>query len=193
MTGRTLAACTLFGTIILFAWQTLSNAALPWHQQTMHPFTDTTAAAVRSLRGQAPTNGMYVNSHGAVVMMSATADYVDQTTLLPKMMGRQAAIDLFVAAMLCIVAARARDPSPTAFAAVAGFGALAVAAVLELSNWNWYGFGIGWSLVNVIDTAISFFVSGFAIAWLAGKMSGRGVNVPAGAGYTAPAAGVMQP
>lgn len=190
MNGRTLAACTLFGTIILFAWQALSNAALPWHQRTMHSFTDTTAASVRALRVQAPANGTYSNVHGAVIFMSATPDYADQMTLMPKMLGRQAAIDLFVVAMLCIVASRVRDLRPMAFAAVAGFSALAVAGVTELSNWNWYGFGISWAMVNLIDTAISFFVTGLAIAWLARKMGGRGVVVPDGAGYAASAPGV---
>jgi hypothetical protein len=190
MNGRSLVVCTLVGTIVLFAWQSISNAALPWHRATMHPFTDTTAASVMALRRQAPANGVYYNTHGVIAVLSATPDYADQTKMIGTMLGRQVAIDLFVAAMLCILAARVRDNRPMAVAAAAGFGALAVAAVIEFSNWNWYGFGIGWTIVNVIDTAISFFIAGWAIAWLARRMGGSVAGVPAGAGYSPPTQGV---
>lgn len=184
MNGRSLVVCTVVGTLVLFVWQLLSNTVIPWHAATWHPFAaDTTAAVVRAFRVQAPTNGVYTNPHGLVVMMSATPDYVDQTTLLGKMLGRQAAIDLFAAAILCFLAARVREQQPGAVAAVAAFGALATSVVGELGNWNWYGFGIPWALVNIADVTISFFLAGFVVAWLARRMNGGGVAVPAGAGY----------
>lgn len=192
MNGRSLVACTLVGTIVLFAWQSFSNAALPWHMASMRPMTDSTAAAVRAFRVQAPTNGVYYNPHGLIAMVSPTPDFVDQRTLMGRMLGRQLAIDLFGVAMLCILAARLRDPSPGAIAAAAGFGALAVVGVQELGAWNWYGFGIMWSIVNVIDSAIAFFITGWVIGWLARRMGGTpdAVVVPEGAGYAARGASV---
>lgn len=184
MNGRSLVVCTVVGTLVLFVWQLLSNTVIPWHAATWHPFAaDTTAAVVRAFRMQAPTNGVYTNPHGMVVMMSATPDYVDQTTLIGKMLGRQAAIDLFAAAILCFLAARVREQQPTAVAAVAAFGALATSVVGELGNWNWYGFSIPWALVNIVDTTIAFSLAGFVIAWLARRMNPAAVSVPAGSGY----------
>ncbi|HVX39961.1 MAG TPA: hypothetical protein VHB25_10345 [Gemmatimonadaceae bacterium] len=186
MNGRSLVVCTIVGTLVLFVWQVLSNTVIPWHAATYHPFAvDTTAAVVRAFRVQAPTNGVYTNPHGMVVMMSATPDYVDQTTLMGKMLGRQAAIDLFVAAILCLLAARVREQQPIAVAAVAAFGGLAASVMGELGNWNWYGFGIPWALVNVADATIAFFIAGYVIAWLARRMNGVPVSVPAGSGYAA--------
>jgi hypothetical protein len=191
MNGRSLVACTLVGTIVLFAWQALSNTAFGWHQATWRSTTDTTASAVRTFRAEAPRNGVYINTHGLVAMVSATPDYADQSTQLGRMLGRQFAIDLFGVAMLCILAARLRDPSPAAVAAASGFGALAVVGVQELGTWNWYGFGIIWSMVNIVDCAIAFLITGWVIGWLARRMNGgAGVAVPAGAGYSASGATV---
>lgn len=183
MNGRSLVVCTVVGTLVLFAWQLLSNTVIPWHAATWHPFAgDTTVAVVRAFRMQAPTNGVYINAHGMVVMMSASPDYVDQTTLIGKMLGRQAAIDLFAAAILCLLAARVREQQPTAVAAVAAFGALATSVLGELGNWNWYGFGIPWALVNIADVTISFLIAGYVVAWLARRMGGTPpVSSPAAA------------
>ncbi len=184
MNGRSLVVCTIVGTLVLFVWQLLSNTLIPWHAATYHPFAvDTTAAVVRAFRVQAPTNGVYANPHGMVVMMSATPDYLDQTTLMGKMLGRQAAIDLFAAAILCLLAARVREQQPVAVAAVAAFGALATSVVGELGNWNWYGFGIPWALVNIVDVTVSFFLAGLAIAWLARRMTGGAIAGAVGGEY----------
>jgi hypothetical protein len=131
MNGRALAVCTLAGTLVMFAWQAISNTVLPWHTATLPSFIP------------------------AQVNASMTA-----------MMLRQLAIDLAGAWMLCLIAVRLRSREPLGIAAGGAYVALAVAVVKELADWNWYGFSFSYAVVNVIDLAIAFFLTGWVIGLL---------------------------
>jgi EamA domain-containing membrane protein RarD len=117
----------------------------------------------------------------------ALPDSADQTTLIGGMLGKQVVIDLVVVALLCVFAGRLRDSRPTAIASSAALAGLVVSAAAELANWNWYGYAAGWTVVNIVDATIGFFVTGLAVGWLARRMSRGetpGVAVPAGSGYS---------
>ena len=45
------------------------------------------------------------------------------------------------------------------------------AVVIELSNWNWYGFSISYTMVNIADTALTFFVTGLVLGAVSAKLS----------------------
>src|SRR5581483_986692 len=97
---------------------------------------------------QAPTNGVYWNPHGIIAIVNPTPDYVDQTTLIGGMLGKQVVIDIVVVAMLCVFTGRLRDGRPTAVASSAALAGLVVSAAAELANWNWYGYAAGLTVVN---------------------------------------------
>jgi hypothetical protein len=90
----TLAA--LAGALTLFGWETVSNAALPWHMATMRTFADSTAA-VQAIRAHAPENGLYVDGRGVVAAVSFMPDMTDKSSLIGPMMGKQIVLDLAVA------------------------------------------------------------------------------------------------
>src|ERR1051325_4632025 len=182
MKSRTLLWCTVVGAIALFAWQSISNAALPFHRMTMKDFADTTVASAKTIRAMAPVNGMYGSNYGVLAAVSITPDMKDQTTMLGPMLGKQVLIDLVSVFFLCLVAARLRVQDPMAVATTAAFAALAASCCKELADANWYGFTYPYALVNIIDITIGFFIAGWVVGALARRL-GRsdGVSVPAGA------------
>jgi len=165
MRGKYLLYGTLAAGITLFAWQTISNVAIPWHKAMMTEFKDN-AAAVQAIRAQAPTNGVYYSPQGILMAQSLTPDLADKSKAMGPMMAMQIVLDLVAALLLCIVLAdqvvrRKRDT-----ALKLGLVALTAGMVKELSDGNWYGFSTGYAIVNTVDLAISFVLAGLVIAWI---------------------------
>lgn len=171
MNARPLVLCTVIGTVVLFLWQTISNAAIPWHAATMKPFADTTSTAARVIMREAPTNGVYYSNYGVLTVQAITPDMADKGRSMGANLGRQVPIDLAVTLTLCLLAARLRNTEPLDAAFGAMMAGLAGSIVLQLSDWNWYGFSPPYALVNIADTAIGFFITGYAIGWIARKTS----------------------
>ena len=192
MNGRFLVIGTILGALAMFAWQTVSNAALPWHEKTMHEFANSDSLA-RTIRAAAPTNGVYWSKQGVLAAVSMTPDLADKTSsaFMAPMLGKQLAIDLVVAFVLCLLLLRLPAASLVHTGRTFAMAGLAIALLIELSNWNWYGFAANFALVNAVDTTIQFFVTGVVLAWAARRFGApraaeaSGVNVPAGAGYAA--------
>ena len=167
MRNRFLIIGTLVGTVVLFAWQTLSNAAIPWHMATMSEFASDSAAA-HAIRAAAPQNGTWFSKYGVLAAVAITPDFADKTAgaAIVPMLTKQLVLDLLVT--LAVVALLLRLPSDgvVATGVTLSLGALAVGAVMQFSDWNWYGFGFSYALVNVIDQAIAFFILGVTLAAL---------------------------
>src|SRR5690349_20746326 len=100
MTGRVLALAVLVGTIVIYAWQTISNAALPWHMMTMRPFANSDSLA-RQIRAAAPTNGVYYANQGVLAAVSMTLDLGDKSKLsMGPMLAKQVGINIVMAIAL---------------------------------------------------------------------------------------------
>jgi hypothetical protein len=185
----------LVSTIVIFAWQTISNAALPWHMMTMREFANNDSL-VRNIRAAAPTNGMYYSNQGVLAAVAMTPDFADKTksVSIAPMLTRQIAIDVVMAVALLVVVLRIPATGSIRSAITVATAGLAAAVALELSDWNWYGFGAGYVIVNVIDATIQCFLGGYAIAAFLKRFGGRvvteeRVGVPAGHGYNVPSSG----
>lgn len=186
MNARLLLLGTLAGALTLFAWETISNAAIPWHASTMRSFTDSNAV-VQAIKANAPTNGMYVEARGIVAAVSFTPDNRDKSTLMGLMLGRQFALDLVVAFVLLLAMLRLPRASNSQYALGTAAVALALSASIFVSEWNWYGFGTAWTVVNVIDRTIGYGLTGLVLGAVVNKWSGRsrtdewgGVKAPGG-------------
>jgi hypothetical protein len=194
MNGRVLALAVLVGTIVIFAWQTISNAALPWHRMTMRRFANNDSL-VRQIRAAAPSNGMYYSNQGVLASVAMTPDFADKTALpFTSMLTKQIAIDVVMAIALLIVVLRMPGAAPLAIGFTLGAAGFAAGVALELSDWNWYGFSAGYTIVNAIDVTIQCFIGGFATAFFLKRFGARAVTeervgVPAGKGYGGPPSG----
>jgi hypothetical protein len=172
MNAKLLVLGTLAGALTLFAWETVSNAVIPWHEQTMRTFTDSNAA-VQAIRANAPENGMYVDLRGVVAAVSFTPDMASKESLFGLMLARQFALDLVVALILLVAMSRLPRATNRQYAVGTGTIAFAVAASVLVSNWNWYGFGTAWTIVNVLDRTIGYALMGLALGAAVNKWSGR--------------------
>ena len=177
--NRYLLLGTVCAALALFAWQTLSNTALQWHELTLSEFTEPNVV-VAAMNVAAPESGMYVHERGIVAAVSMVPGVTDRSALLGIMLVRQVVLNLIAAFLLALVVARLRLP-PLRAALVLGTTALAAGVILELSNWNWYGFPLPYVLVNVADVAINAAIAGLVLGWFARRLP------PAQAAAAAPA------
>ena len=172
MNAKLLLIGTLAGAFTLFGWETLSNAALPWHMATMRTFPDSTAA-VQSIRAHAPDNGLYYDTRGVVAAVSFTPDMIDKSTLLGPMMVKQIGLNLVVALVLLMGIQRMPRLTTTGYALAFAVGAFAISLSTFVSNWNWWGYPAAWTAVQVVDRTIGFALLGLALGGLLNKWSPR--------------------
>ena len=184
MNGRFLLVGTLVTAITLFAWQSISNTVIPWHEATMREFANNDAV-VQAVRANAPEGGVYFSPQGILASVALTPNLADRTALIGQMLGTQFVINLVVALLLALVALRLRSATMLGTATVLGTTGLAGSMLIEASNWNWYGFSLPWTAVNVIDHTIQWFLAGLVLAALMRRLAPgavSGVSIPAGAG-----------
>jgi hypothetical protein len=192
MNGKLLVVGTLAAALTLYVWQVISNVALPWHTATMHEWEGAANdAVVQAVRANAPENGVYVSNQGILAAVSMTPDLADKTQMMGSMLTRQVFINLAVGFLLALVLARSGPMTPMHAAVTFAIAGLAAGAVTELSNWNWYGFDLAFSLVNVVELTISWFLAGLVLAAVqrrvgSGALAPAGVRAPSGIGTGAP-------
>lgn len=165
MNAKLLVLGTLAGAITLFGWETISNAALPWHMATMKSFPDSNAA-VQAIKAQAPDNGMYVDVRGVVAVVSFTPDMVDKTGLMGPMLAKQAGLDLLVAFVFLMAMLRLPRVTSSQYAIAFAVAAFAISLSTFVSNWNWWGYPGAWTAVQVIDRTIGFALMGLVLGGL---------------------------
>ena len=184
MHSRFLLVGTIVGALCLFAWQTVSNALLPWHMAVVSEFQND-SAAVQAVRAAAPDNGVYLSTRGVVAAIAIRPDFGDRSVEMFGMLGRQLILDLAVAFVLCLVLVRLPAASATATGVTLGLAALAISGIQSFSDTIWYGYTFAYSAVNAIDMAINGLVAGLVLGALANRARAReagGVRAPAGVG-----------
>ncbi|HEX6058720.1 MAG TPA: hypothetical protein VFZ11_06845 [Gemmatimonadaceae bacterium] len=187
MNTRFLLVGTIVCAVALFVWQSVSNAALPWHRATMSEFQND-SATVQAIRAAAPANGVYTSMRGVVAAVAIRPDFGSREVEMPAMLGRQFALDLVVSLVLCFVVMRLPAASATATGVTLGLAALAVSGIQSFSDWIWYGFTFPYAAVNAIDLAINGLVAGLVLGALLARERARGepgVRAPAGVGVSA--------
>lgn len=175
MNARLFAAAMFAGALTLFVWETISNAALPWHRMTMRSFADS-SAAVQAIRAHAPENGLYVDDRGVVAAVSFLPDMSSKAKLLVPMMGRQIVLDLLVAAVFLLAMARLPRATTMQYAGAFAVTAFAISLSTFGSNWNWWGYPAAWNLVQVVDRTIGFAVMGLVMGWILNRTPGRTIT-----------------
>lgn len=194
MRTRILLLGTIVGTLVLFAWQAVSNAAIPWYQRQLKTFKDP-AAAVSTIRAQAPENGIYTESRGVFAIVSFTPDMHDQSRDMGPMLGRQALLDVVVAFALCLLIERLPAYGTATTAATLGLAAGMVTLTVVGSQMIWYGVPTLWTLVSIVDQTIAFALAGASIRamWRRTQRAeglGEGPGVRAQGGLPSAKAGV---
>ena len=175
MNNRFLVVGALATAIVIMVWQTLSNTVIPWHMMTMREFANNDAV-VQTIRASAPENGVYFSNQGILASVAMTPELTDKRSLLGYMLAKQFVINVMVGLLLGMFVLRLRPTTAIGTATAVAIAGLAAGVLTELSNWTWYGFSLSWSLVNLADHAIQFFLAGLVLAALMKRFA------PAGAG-----------
>lgn len=186
MNARTLGITAVVGTIAMFAWQSVSQMAIPWHMATMQEISDTTATAVPALRTLAKGNGVYFSRYGALIAVRTTPDNASQMSMaaMGPMLAKQAVVDLIVVSAMCLLVGFLIDRSPLGIAKVMALAGFAMIALQEAGMAIWYSFSASWAAVNIADQTISFFLTGLVIGALMARLNrGDPVAIPEGQGY----------
>jgi hypothetical protein len=162
MKSRYLLVGTVATALALLVWQSVSNAALPWHEATVRTFANS-AAAVAAIRAQAPENGVYYANQGVLLTTAFTPDLANRENMMGTMLGSQFLLDLGVALVLCFAVLRLPASGAVATGVTLALAGLATALVAHFSHSIWYGFPLDYALVNALDLAISAFVAGLVL------------------------------
>jgi hypothetical protein len=165
MRGKPFLIGVIVATIVLYAWQTVSHTVIPWHEATIHNFTNNDAV-VQVIHANAPENGVYVSRQGILAAVSFTPAMADKTKGMGGMLGMQIVIDLVTVILLTVVVSRFALITVGSTGATLGIAGIAAGIITEFSGWNWYGFSIPYAVVNTIDLAIGWWLVGIMLAWV---------------------------
>jgi hypothetical protein len=158
---------TLAGALVLFAWQTVSHEALHLPERGLRAFpNDSSGSPAHVIRALAPENGVYYSARGVFAAVGMSADYADKTTQFVPMLLKQLLLDAVVALILLALIDRLGEESTLRTAATYGVLALAYQGFVDVSNAIWWNFPLGWTLGNMLDQMIGFFLVGLTLAAL---------------------------
>lgn len=172
MRARFLVVATLAGAAVLFIWQAISNGPLQLPERGMKPFpTDSMAVAAKRIRALAPQNGLYVSSYGVLAAVDISSDYADKGRQFVSTMVKQFVLDLGVVLILALLIDRLADPSIVRTGMIFATLALALMGMTDVANGIWWNYPRAWTLGNLADQAISFFLVGVTLAALRRRYS----------------------
>lgn len=184
---KSLLLGALLGGLVAFLWSSLSWEVIGWHERTMTGFLneDEVSAVIAS---HAPKDGTYLMPAGPVTDgMSADQKKAVEAAVLEKMQkgpimvaavrhnfgsfGRAMAIQalglMLAAFLLTWMLLQTRTLSYVGRVIFVAVGGLAASVIVDIPNWNWWGFSGSYTVVNLIDSTLTWFLAGLVIAKVA--------------------------
>jgi len=188
MRSHFLVVGTLVGAVVLFAWLFASHAALGLPEKGLKPFPHDSVAAAKSIRAVAPQNGMYYSPYGVLAAVDISSDYAHKGSQFVSMMVKQFLLDIGVVLILALLMDRLAEQSVLRTGAIFGALALAFMGLIDVANHIWWGYAMPWTVGNLIDQVISFFILGVTLSALSRRFAEpriataerQGVRVPSG-------------
>jgi hypothetical protein len=185
---KSLVLGAILGGLTAFLWSFISWTLLPWHLKQYHSFQneDDVTAVISS---HAPESGIYllplgpsqegVNAEQKKAAMEIRTEKMQKGPVVfaaiqragfgsfPRALLTQLLYQMLAALLLTWLLLHTSGLSyarRVAFLAVAG---LAASAIADLPYWNWYGFPPAYTVVNLIDYTLTWFLAGLVIAKVA--------------------------
>jgi hypothetical protein len=185
---RSLVLGTILGGLTAFIWSSISWEIIGWHEKPLLTFQneDEVSAAIASHITQ---SGTYLLPAGpSQAGMTPEQKKAAQAILMQKMQKgpvmfaairqggfgsftrgliTQALILMAGAFLFTWLLLQTSGLSYVGRVAFLGIAGLAAGVIVDLPNWNWWGFSDGYTLVNVIDGALTWLLAGLVIAKVA--------------------------
>jgi hypothetical protein len=185
---RSLVLGTILGGLTAFIWSSISWEIIGWHEKPLLTFQneDEVSAAIASHITQ---SGTYLLPAGpSQAGMTPEQKKAAQAILMQKMQKgpvmfaairqggfgsftrgliTQALILMAGAFLFTWLLLQTSGLSYVGRVAFLGIAGLAAGVIVDLPNWNWWGFSGAYTLVNVIDGALTWLLAGLVIAKVA--------------------------
>jgi hypothetical protein len=185
---RSLVLGTILGGLTAFIWSSISWEIIGWHEKPLLTFQneDEVSATIASHITQ---SGTYLLPAGpSQAGMTPEQKKAAQAILMQKMQKgpvmfaairqggfgsftrgliTQALILMAGAFLFTWLLLQTSGLSYVGRVAFLGIAGLAAGVIVDLPNWNWWGFSGAYTLVNVIDGALTWLLAGLVIAKVA--------------------------
>ncbi|MFT5136287.1 MAG: hypothetical protein ACI9XU_000272 [Arenicella sp.] len=164
-------AAAAFAAIVLFIWGSISWTVLPWRDLDVHQFSDE-AAVMQSLLEHAPESGIYyVPGDEAAYTPSTPNAFVNvlkqgyQISMERMMIVGLLTNFLFALVVVFLLRMASGLSLKQRVGFVTGIG-LVIGLAGNLPYWNWFGFPTLYTLVQIMDSVIMWFLAGLVLARL---------------------------
>ena len=182
---KSLLLGTILGGLAAFIWSSISWELIGWHEKSLLSFQneDDVSAVIAS---HTMKSGTYILPYGppregltAEQLKAAEASVMEKMQRGPVAFAAvrrqgfgsftrgliaQALIMIAGAFLLTWLLLQTSGLSYTRRVIFIGVGGLAASVIVDLPNWNWWGFSIGYTVVNLMDGAITWLLAGLVIA-----------------------------
>lgn len=168
---KNIIAATVAG-LVMFFWGFVSWTMIPWHTTDVHKFADE-QAVMSTMLENAPASGIYfipgeneeleMGKPGAMVNVMKTGFEAGMVQMMVQAIVASVVMAYLAIWLLGKTTLRATGQK-VGFITVLGF-------LIGLSSafmyWNWMGYPLGYSVVNLLDTTVTWLLAGLVIAKMA--------------------------
>ncbi len=185
----------VLGGIILFIWGAVSWMLLPWHMETLHTFKNE-SMVTQAIQANADISGVYfsplmpkdqaknaaINSHTVKEATSSTATTASNTphifaSIRLDGMANSMTHHVVISFITQLIAAffvawlllRTTGLSYIGRLVFVIVFALAAGTITHIPYWNWFGFDAHYTLVEMADLLIGWFLAGLVMAAVCNK------------------------
>lgn len=175
----------LVGGVIFFIWSAISHMFLPWHDASYHAFSNEDAIGQMMNQG-ASEDGIYIYPMGDsknpnltdeqrmkaeeeawTTMMTGPFAFIvlqkDGTGGMGKLMGLSLIFDILAAALVAWLLLKTTGLSYMGKITFIVIFSVAASLTMSFPNWIWWGFPTGYTMVNLVDSAIGWFLAGLGM------------------------------
>jgi len=168
----------LIGGLVAFVWTNISWMILPWHMMTISTLPND-APIAESLKNNVPESGLYILPWTTNKSEEAMKEFDQKMKTGPfafmvvypdgfkpnmaKMMIFGLLLNIFVAFILTYLLTKTKGLSYIQKIGFVKMAAVAGALVIVVPNLIWWQFPTAYSLVTIVDTAITWGLAGLAI------------------------------
>jgi hypothetical protein len=180
---KNLVVPSLLAAVAVFIWTAISWMALGWHNVDMKSISDSTLA--QQMQTSMTEPGIYIypgyevsgqelsmdewselRKAGPIVHFMVYdpqgAEWNMGTSMLKSFIINF--ISAFIAAVLLMMTL-AQNPSFMRRAIFVMMLGLFAGFVVHFMNWNWWHMAFGFTIINVIDACVTWFIGGLVLAW----------------------------
>jgi hypothetical protein len=122
---------------------------------------------LETVRTNAERNGIYFINQGVFAVVDLLPELPDQTQMIGGNLALQFATNLVVAFLLTLAMLGLNCRTVLGRAGFMAMLGIAAGFGIHVAHWNWYGFSTAYTIVNMLDLAIAWFIAGLVLAALA--------------------------